>query len=262
MQRNLNIFTDNMNDLELVIKHLKEEIEGLSLQLKNCLSDFDYQGAHLFQTALYHKRIEVDTITKRLQSNNREIVTLKRKVHFANKKIENYKEQLAKHSKNEKRKEYIVKQLEFYTDELNEFSNNIISLHKSRKLLHIDNDLLINTVEHLIANNFNSICLEIKEHDLYFISVFNVGESMEIEFVKASIIARNRVISTHQKGFLNKLGFSRSDFDNWNLVLNRKITDPEKIIHILSSLSFDVIQTTSNATCNLMIQKNPAANTV
>lgn len=251
-----------MNDLELILKHLKEEMEQLSLQLQNCLSDFDYQGAHLFQTALYRKHIEVDIITKRLQSNNREINTLNSKVNFANEKIENYKKQLAKHSKNDKRKDYIVKQLEFYKHELNEFSNNIISLHKSCKLLHIDNDLLANTIEHLIANKCNSICLEILEHKLYYISVFNSGENIKIEFVKASIMAHNRVISTHQKGFLYKLGFTRSELDNWILVLNRESINHEKIIYILSSLSFDVIQATSNATCNLIIQENFVANNV
>lgn len=241
-----------MSDLEIILEHLKEEISNLRLELEQCLIELDYKAAHLYQKAINYKSTEANAIRNRLQPNNEEIRECRRKVRSAERKIEHLNKKLNVKIDNPRRKKYIENEINNYRKQIDSFSNQIIILHKSNKLRHIDNDDLIEAVEQLIDTDLDSIHLEVKDYYTNYISMINLENYINVEFIKSCVNKRAREVTPNYKIFLSKMGFTQNEYNTWTLHIDRTKTTKEQIILLISSICFDVIRTSKDTTCNLI----------
>lgn len=245
-----------MSELEYILNHIQEEIRNLKSEIEQCLGDFDYEGAHLFQRALRFKSIEENAIRSRLQGNNYEIRKVEREIRLAEGKVAYYSEKVSdKLSKiRPKRKKYLKTQISHYKQLIDRYTNQIITLYKTSKLKHIDNDILIHTVEQLLNDELEWICLEIVGNGISYITILNQEHNLEVEFVKGDVDPRSRMVNVQFQHFLLGLGFVKNDLNNWTLIIDIRNVVQDHIMVILSSICFDVIRATNDTTCKLIVQ--------
>lgn len=245
-----------MNDLEIILKHLEEERSILRKQLDRCLADLDYLGAHRFQEALMLKSSETMAIKDRLEGNRTEIRMCQHRASTATNSIDYIKDRLEQEEgkviPNDNYLNSLREQLKDRQVDLDEINNQIIDLYQVGKLVHIDDDLLDSELERLLDGRSTALCLEIEQHEIYYITLFRLEGEIEVELVSAKLRKNSRRVSSYYKKHLMALGFGQKENYNWTLIKKQCHINKEDLLLIIARICFEVIRTTSNTSCKLM----------
>ena len=251
-----------MNNIDLIIKHLTNELDALKQELDKCVNgnDPDYEGAQVFQKAIQSKSAEIRVLVKRRDANTEEINQFRMRAKQKNATIKKQEERFFNFSGDPSRLPNIEKTIKFYKQELNEINNKITELNLTNRSKHIDEDILLTQIENLFKTNDHFLCLEISEQYQNFepifkyLSVLSYKKDIQIEYVINSMIQSDREIRNRfLLAKLTQLGFQLNTHQNWILSLKKDQTNPVQIHQILSILCFEIITLSGKNTCRLMI---------
>ena len=228
----------------------------MRLELTKCLDDFDYEGAHLFQKALRSKSLEYNALVSIEKPNNDEIRRYQRKALRTEATVKSVKEELATSKRKERYMAYLRNRLKESENQLDEYNNIIISLHKTNKSEHIDNDFVLIEIEHFFVSDRGMFCIELYDHHPHYILVSNLEDSLSIEYVISDVNPRVRKIVNHSELNLSRLGFKSIQEDVWKLTLAKNEVDRDQVLYVLSSICFDVIRPSKDVVSKLTVDRS------